>query len=72
MSKDARPVREQAICYLVNRLRLAHKAFRSAATLAEQRGANEDFERASAQLDMIGIRIEDDLSRYEGREHHDI
>lgn len=60
------PVRELTIRYLVNRLRLSFKAYREAATRAEQRGAQEDFERASAQLDLIGITIEHDLTSYEG------
>lgn len=58
-TKD-RPAREQAIIYLVNRLRKAFKAYRAAATLGEQRGAAEDFERALNQLDLIGIPIEKD------------
>lgn len=65
------PVREQAIRYLVNRLRLAFKAYREAATLIEQKGAQEDFERASAQLDLIGIKVEHDLRHYGDRRYPD-
>jgi hypothetical protein len=64
VSQEKIPVREQAICYLVNRLRLSFKAYRGAATRGEQLGAEADFERASAQLEMIGIKVEHDLRRY--------
>lgn len=55
-----RPAREQAIIYLVNRLKKAFKAYRGAASLNEQRGAEEDFNRALSQLNIIGITIEPD------------
>lgn len=55
---ENRPVREQAIIYLVNRLCVSFKAYRGAATKAEAEGAWADFERACSQLNIIGIPID--------------
>lgn len=59
----ARPVREQAIIYLVNRLRKAFNTYVNATNPVMLAGAKADFERASAHLELIGIPADDSNPR---------
>lgn len=54
-----RPVREQATIHLVSQLRRAFQRYVDAFDEAERQQALADFNRASVNLEIIGIPLDD-------------